>query len=116
MKKEPILKNAPLELPAWWTESDVVKPPCFGQVFVFLNKEGQPHHPLVLWKARLMDRVFYVYRSDRASVARHGYRIDHPGGRPSTYPNRYQFERALFSAQDAAMDHNIALEQEGGES
>ena len=103
--------NEPLELPAWWTEADAIKPPCFGEVSVFLDKEAMPSHPMVLWKARIFDRVYIAYRPDCKASFKHGFRIDRDGPAPTTYPNRWQFERALLASQDAAMDHNAALEK-----
>ena len=65
-------------------------------------------HPHFLWRAELGNRTFYVYHPERLTQPgggrrNHGFRIDHNKRYTTTYPNRAQFEHALY----AAVDHHI---------
>ena len=127
MKQEfpdPVKKNVLSNLPDWWIEADIVKPPCFGEVILYLDEKCEPCHSMYLWKARILDRDFFVYLQTWTGYRKrnyqgrfcHGFRIDHDSDFRTSFPNRSQFESALFFYQNTAMDHNLLLEKENKET
>jgi len=91
------------------------KPPAYGTLSVYLDKQGNPTNPTFLWTAKLGDKKYTCYRPDCQPPATiknpnrwHGVSIAHDSRRTVTYPNIKQFEDSIFFATDHILDKYYA--------